>query len=98
MSSETLLSRIESVYHRLWRERSNEISQYTAQANSDQTLFALIVSHVLNSEVIVKYDEFGRSIVTPDGATWDEVRNYASEQYGYTVCERCDSDICEHVA
>jgi hypothetical protein len=98
--SNSLLDRIESAYHRLWRDDNNTVSQYSADANENEVLFALIYSYVTGDPTDLARNN--RSLTANDlnawdTVTWDEVREYASANYHYEVCERCDSDICQHV-
>jgi len=95
--TDSLIERVHAVYERLARDDNNNVSQYHREANADESLFALVLSNVLRSRVTVSYDQYGRVIDTPDGATFAEILSYANDKYGYRVCERCDSDICEHV-
>ena len=94
---DTLIEKINRVYDRLERDDNNGVSRYNSVAMNDETLFALALSYVVKSGVRITYDEYGQTIATPDGATYDEVLAYANDRYGYEVCARCDSDICQHV-
>lgn len=98
--NEGILSDIENVYHRLWRDDNNMLSQYHRDGNADEVLFALVYSYVTGDATDLARDN--RSLTANDLNAWervtyDEVREYANAKYAYEVCERCDSDTCQHV-
>jgi hypothetical protein len=97
---DTLIEKINRVYDRLERDDSNGVSRYNSDAMNDEVLFALVYSYVTGDPTDTARNN--RSLTENDlnawdNVTFDEVRQYANDEYGYKVCARCDSDICQHV-